>query len=353
MLSGGAAKMLSFVANVACDVYEYVEVVSIFDNETINNLSDKVIQNPIGCNESDTFWRTKCLRKIRRIIQNNGSSCVCAFLSDVAVMTRIATLGMRIVFASAERGAPFAYSKKWIVLEKWAFYWSDICFFQVEKARDFYGNNVSKKSVVIPNPFFIKENLEPNMGKRNNTIVGAGRLEDQKGFDLLINAYANVRIKHPEYTLILFGEGSQKEKLVKLTEMLKIQEYVSFPGYIDNLPKALLNEGIFVLSSRFEGIPNALIEALAVGIPSIATDCSPGGPDYLTNHGTRGILIPTNDVESMTKAIEYLIENPAKRIELAMKGPEIRKELDVNIIRNKWIDAFNDMKKMSNCRARA
>lgn len=343
MLVGGAAKMLSFVAN-SFDTYGYdVDVVTMFDCTPCDNLNSSIKQTQLVLSQKRLFWRIAAFFKIRRTIKNISSPVVCAFISDVCVMTRIATIGLPIFFASAERGDPFAYKKIWQILEKWTFKKSDICYFQVEKAKSFFDRCNLKRTYVIPNPFILKKDVLPYYGTRNKTIIGAGRLEDQKGFDLLISAFARIHSRYPEYTLIIYGDGSKKEILQQQAKELDIADFIEFPGYVDDLADRLKNEGIYVLSSRYEGMPNSLIEALSVGIPSIAANCSPGGPSYLTKNGERGLLVEVENVDALAGAIELLINNKELYNRLNIEGPKIREELDVNKIRGNWIESIEQI----------
>lgn len=346
MLEGGAAKMMGFVANTAIDAFQNVYVTTFFDQKTCSSLDADIDQKLLSLDCRDNLWRLRCFQKLRKLISEIKPDCICAFIADVSVMARIASLGKKIVFASAERGDPYAYSKKWIILEKWAYRKSDICFFQVERARDFFDDTIKNKSIVIPNPYTSTTIIQPNTGKRNKTIVGVGRLEYQKGFDILISAFAIVHEKHPDYTLVIYGDGSKRNELESLVTKLYLEDYISFPGYIKNVQEVLLHEGIYVLSSRFEGIPNSLIEAMAVGIPTISTDCSPGGPDFLTKGGTRGLLVPVEDEVKLADGIISLIENPELRMRISLAGIQVREELDESKIKKLWIDSFEKMKKL-------
>jgi len=141
---------------------------------------------------------------------------------------------------------------------------------------------------------------------RGGTIVGMGRFTREKGFDLLIRAMARVRAPAK---LILLGEGKDEKNLRSLAEKLGISAKVEFPGFRKNPYPMLRNASVFVLSSRYEGFPNGLAEAMALGVPCVATRCRTG-PEELITDGGNGLLVPVEDPEAMAEAIDRLLGDP-------------------------------------------
>lgn len=341
---GGAAKILKFVVEKSKHLFKKVYVITLDDDEQMQ-LGDNVIHldNRIsnGSKMMKGLWRVRAVRDIRKVMREIQPDVACAFISDVAVTARLATLGQKLTFVSAERGDPFTLPKIWKYLVKWTYESSDYCVFQTDMARDFFDKMVVNKSFVIPNPYLGVKDVMPYYGERRNTIVGVGRFSQEKRFDLLIRSFAEVHKKHPEYSLILYGDGQQRQLYEDLIEELCIRNFVSLPGYVDNIPVKIREEGIFVLSSQYEGIPNVLIEAMSMGLPTIATDCTPGGPRFLTNNGRRGILIPVGDLKAMVNAINTLIENTKLAKNYSDRAKEIIPLLDSDIIAKKWVEMIN------------
>ena len=259
------------------------------------------------------------------------------------MMSRLASFGTNSIVVSAERGDPFEYSKVWKTIIGWTYQKSDYCFFQLERARDFFGEAVAKHSFVIPNPYVPAEGATPFTGTRNKTIVSAGRFADQKRFDILIRAFAKVHEKHPDYRLVIYGEGDCRTMYEQLSKKLGVSSFIDYPGYVKNVAASIRQDGVFVLSSDYEGIPNSLIEAMTVGLPCVATDCSPGGPDFLTDSGKRGLLVPIRDVDAMASAINRVIEYPELATKLSLAGIKLIEILDINVINKAWVDAFTTM----------
>lgn len=339
---GGAGKILKFVANSSAETFRRVTIVSNGQTERPSDIDKRIkFKSIIGPPSEGLKYRWRLTREIRNYIKGMKPDILCVFDSEHAVMARLATLGLKIKFASAERGDPYTFPWVWKVLTNICYGISDACFFQLEGARDFFNRSVISKSYVIPNPFILPSNVPPYTGVRNKTIVSAGRFVPEKGYDLLIKAFSVVVRKYPAYRLILYGEGPLLQDYEKLATELKIEDKISFPGYAPNVAEYVKKEGIFVLSSHYEGIPNVLIEAMSTGIPTISTDCTPGGPSFLTKEGERGILIPKNDKKAMIDAIINLIDNKKLYDQLVQRGPQIRYELDPSKIKAEWISAFN------------
>lgn len=339
---GGAAKMIKYVANLCVAHCQEVALTTYYNDYTPDDVDYRIKRFDLGViARRIPVWRIRALRKLRRIIKTGNYDVVCSFLPDVSAMSLIASIGIKTKVVSCERGDPYEFSLFWKTIISWTYKKSDYCIFQLEKARDFFGPDVVKHSFVIPNPYVPAENNVPFDGERKKTIVSAGRFSLQKRFDILIQAFAIVREDHPDYKLILYGEGedflAQYKKQVKL---LNIEDYVEFPGYVKNVAAHIREDGIFVLSSDFEGIPNALIEAMSVGIPVVATDCTPGGPAFLTNNGERGLLVPVRSFDAMAAAINTLINNPELAKELSHKEVDIVDILDIKVINKQWIDVF-------------
>lgn len=335
---GGAGVMMTYVANLLSKFYQ-IYFLSIYNDERRSDLVEDVRFISLGINPIGYFmWRCKAIRTIRKEIKANKSDFVLCFMSDVSFLGRLATLGMDIYFMSAERNDPYTRSLLWKLLSIIAYGSSDKCIFQLEKAMSFYPNFIRNKSVVIPNPIRNYSKI-PYVGSRK-TIVSAGRFVYEKGFDILIEAFVLIHEKHPDYTLIIYGDGPCMDDYKKLILEKGLKGYVIFPGFIKDITSAIANDGVFVLPSRAEGIPNVLIEALAVGIPTVSSDCSPGGPSFLTEGGKNGLLVPPNDIEALSNAILKIIEDENLANQFSKNGKTVISRLDAEKINKQWLSLF-------------
>ena len=339
---GGAGKVIKFVCNSCKSEYDF-HVLSFYDDEEPSGLDTEIYFEKILFKADWTriVWRIKAIKKLRQRIIEIKPDIVCCFVSDIAFMTRLAVEGYKTFkFVSAERGVPYSIPPMWQKLTQWTYDHSDYCIFQLDRARNFFSKKVQEKSFVIANPFEPKFDMTPYTGERKKTIVSAGRFVAQKGYETLIDAFATVYKRHPEYQLILYGNGPDKDAYLERAEKLGIKERMQFPGYVKNVTEAVREDGVFVLSSVFEGIPNALIEAMSVGIPTVSADCSPGGADFLTNGGELGLLVPVGDSEKMADAICRVIEDQELSKKLSAKSICIKERLNPQKITSEWISIF-------------
>jgi len=205
---------------------------------------------------------------------------------------------------------------------------------QTTAAQEVLVPALQRRGVVIPNPAVLPDRLTISPGD-GNRIVAVGRLEPQKGFDLLLKAFAQVSRDLPKANLTIFGEGPERGKLQALSQELGVAEHVRFAG-LTQKPGSWLTEGdIFVLSSRFEGFPNVLVEALSGGLASIAFDC-PWGPADIIRNGDNGLLVPPEDVPALAQAMRRLLTEPVLRLKLARKGPATTEQFSSESVLAKW-----------------
>ena len=215
--------------------------------------------------------------------------------------------------------------------------------FQTEGIKKTFPIKVQKNSIVISNAISNKKVYDIYVHNKENVITAMGRLNSQKGFDTLIKAFSIVNKKNSSYILKIFGEGSDRDTLQNLIDNLNLHDYVQLCGTKSDAINDVANSKIFVLSSRYEGMPNALIEAMAAGTACISTDCK-FGPSELINDGKNGLLIPVDDVRTLSEKILFLIKNDSARENIEKEAMKIRKKLDANTIYKKYYDYFVGVK---------
>ena len=337
---GGVGKIIGFVASSLRFSDYDITVLSLREENRPSFLPEEITFASLNTNKT-CFWRLREIVELRRLLKSFLPLTICSFGSEPSVIVRIASIGLKkIKVVSAERSDPYSLPTVWKYLSSWAYRNSNYCVFQLEKQRDFYGERVKNKSFVIPNPYI------PHIGssailEKKKTIVSAGRFVYQKGYDTLIRAFAIVVSKHPDYVLELYGGGEEKEKYETIIHELKIEGSVKLYNYNRDISSVIAGCSVFVLSSRFEGIPNVLIEAMSLGVPTVATDCTPGGPSFLTNCGENGLLVPVDDVNAMSLAICSIIDSPSLSSQLSKAGKKVCEKLDAKIISRKWKELFD------------
>lgn len=207
--------------------------------------------------------------------------------------------------------------------------------FQTEDAANYFSDKIAKPYRIISNP--LKSGLpEPYLGERDKKIVCVARLSKEKNIELLINSFSNFVTKDTNYILELYGQGPEEAKIKKLVKKLGLSEKIHFCGFREDVHECIKKATCFVLPSNYEGISNAMIEALAMGIPTICTDSPIGGARMLINNMQNGILVPVNDVDKLTEALFTVCESEEIQKRFSEQSIKIRNMLSIDNIANQW-----------------
>lgn len=211
---------------------------------------------------------------------------------------------------------------------------------QTERSRSFFSEKVSKTAVILPNslnPLFLRERFQ---GEREKRIVSVGRLDANKNHEMMIRAFAALADRYPEYTLTIYGEGELRETLQKLIVSHGLEDRVLLPGVIPDVAEKIGKAALFLLVSYSEGISNALIEAMALGLPVIATDVPSGGTQELIRHGENGWIIPAGDAEALEKAMDTLLSDRELAEKFGAEAHKIQERLAPDKVNEQWREYF-------------
>jgi len=339
MIVGGSQRVLANLANELSRRGYNVKIIDLSNKELffpIHN-SVKIIKlgiKTIGSNPVESIYlNIKRINILRRRFKKEKPDVVISFLTKVNILTTIASRFLNIPVIISERNNP----RKDKVIRLWDLFRSviykkaDLLVTQTDRIKKYYEKKGIKKIKVIHNPVTIFEIVEEK--KRKNIIISVGSLTRQKGYDLLLHAFLSVKDK--AWKLNIVGDGLLKAQLTKLSHELLCQDRVIFSGKQKNMKKYYGEAKIYVLSSRYEGFPNVLCEAMAAGLPCIAFDC-PTGPREIINNGINGILVENGNVAALAKAINTLIDDENMRNRLGKQALHIRKDLDIGKITEEW-----------------
>lgn len=201
-----------------------------------------------------------------------------------------------------------------------------------------------KQRAVIHNPIKASDE-ETNRSSQDNGvrwIASMGRLTHQKGFDLLLNAFAKVAGRHPDWRLRIIGDGPLRQELESHSKTLGLTSRVEFAGLVSNPAQFLRQANLFVMASRFEGFPYVALEALVSGLPVIYADC-PSGPREIIRDGIDGRLVPPGDVDALAAAMDKLMTDDHVRKEMSKRAPEVLERFGLKQIIGQWEDLFSEV----------
>lgn len=278
------------------------------------------------------------IRDTRKVILEFSPDVVVSFTSNTNTDTCFAAIGLGVPVIVSERNDPAIDPDSRVkqLLRSLAYYRANGFVFQTPDAQSYFRKSIQKTSCIIYNPLTARI-PEPHTGRRDKRIVSVGRLHRQKNFPMLIDGFEEFSRTHPDYTLEIYGEGPMEEALRRLIEAKGLEENVVLKGFCKDVHEKIRTASCFVMTSDFEGMPNALVEAMALGMPCISTDCRCGGPRMLTQNGKSGLLIPTGDASALAKAMETLVSDPETAKALGEKAAGIRQQVDTQTVVDQWI----------------
>lgn len=349
---GGASKMMAWVASQFADYGHDVFFFTYRESIERQPLNPKVkhvheqLEDSSG-KEKNLF---ACISFLRVYINKEKFDLAISFLPPSHIRLALANIGTNCMTLFSERGDPSLKAKtlksniiKWCMRK--IFCRADIFVFQTPMAASFFPISVQKRSSVISNPIkpLIRTKERATGGDKN--IVCVARLDlRQKRQDLLIDAFNIISERYTEYTLQLYGDGFEYDENV-LREKAKSNPHIKFMGPTRDVVGAIQCATMTVLSSDFEGIPNSLLESMSLGVPAVATDCTPGGAAMLIRNYENGILVPRNDAKALAMAMEYVITHPEEAENMGKQGREVNDIYAERVIADKWLDFIERLKK--------
>lgn len=313
LTDGGSEKAMSLVAQVLAARGHDVTMALVREKERTYPIdpSIRIVQFRYG-SKGKVGKSLERLRRIRTLIKATEYDFVVCYMWDLNVTTLIAALGLRKRVIVSERGFPGTSTRGRLsrLLENLTYRSAYRIIYQTREAQTFCPPKLEDKSVVVPNMIDAGA-LPVYQGERTQRIVSAGRLGAQKNFPLLIRSFAQFVETNPDWTLEIYGKGALENELRGLADHLGVAGSVVFAGYVEDIATRIRDAGMFVLSSDFEGISNAMSEAMALGLPVVCTDCPVGGAALLIEDRVSGMLVPVRDKAALTAAMTDVVTDKA------------------------------------------
>lgn len=312
MTSGGAERVIAQLANYFTEKNISCRIITTENGEVMYPLHEKIDVVAIGKKSNNkVIDRILRYKKIRNVVQRNKPDVVLTMPEDTGIYAILALIGTGIPVYVSERNNPWVMPDVKItrLLRKVAYPFAKGIIFQTQMAKSFFPQYIQKKGVVLQNPVDATRIPEPYIGERKKVFAAVGRLEPQKNFPMLIKAFSEFHKEEKDYKLVIYGEGRERSNIENLIKELHLENFVSLPGRNKDVLNCINDCAAFILSSDYEGMPNALIEAICMGMPVISTDCPSGGPREIIENKKNGLLIPVNDVQQMEQAMFNIIKD--------------------------------------------
>lgn len=350
---GGAERVVTnLAAQFAQEGYE-VLVATEWEAENEFQLDHRVRRIPVGLADADEkksrigkyFARIKYLKEM--LLQEKPDLLI-AFAHKANYRALMATLKLDIPVLISVRTDPVGHYDAWSdkILIPWLYPKIAGCVFQTEGQREFFTKEIQERSRIILNPINEKYINRKPVTERTKVIAHVGRLVDFKNQPLLIRAFAEVHKRYPEYSLQIYGGDSfdgTKEILESCMKECKVTDSVKLMGASDDLAQATEHAAFFAFTSDWEGLPNALMEAMALGLPVVATDCPCGGPRTIIRDGENGLLIPIKNQEALVHAMYRMIEEPELAEQLGKNARKLGEIASAHAIFLQWKDYVEEL----------
>lgn len=334
MTRGGAERVISILSRECIKKGWDVSIIMLLFPNVEYVLDDKIrIVDLSGIISSRILRFPYWTFKLRTYLKKEKPDITVSFAARVNVIMLLSALGLNIRKIISERNDPIHDGRGKItqIFIKLLYPRADKIIFQTTRSMKYFNDRIRKKGLVICNP------IEVNISARrlnSHKIVSVGRLEKQKNHYLLINAFSKLIKKYPEYKLWIYGEGSLRSDLEKTVDELGINNHVFLPGVVKDVHDQISEAEMFVLSSDYEGLSNALMEAMMMGLPCISTVCA--GSDEIIENGINGLLVSVGNMQELVDAMENLILDKELANRLSINARKSSKRYSVENVMTQW-----------------
>lgn len=336
MKRGGAERVIASLANTFCAQGDEVHIITKDNGASEYPLDERVRHVRLGlagksANKLQGLMRNvKLICALRRQVKAGGYDAVVTMRKRGTILLQYAfPFGRRFRLIASERANP--RMERYGRLEQLQYDLLlprvDGFIFQTERVSHCFSERLRRIGCVIHNGVFeeiLPAEITPFAQRRQQDICAVGRLAEQKGYDLLLQAFAAFGRAHPAHRLHIYGEGALRPALEKQIAELGLQERVILHGNVLHVMHQVADMGMFVMASRYEGMPNALMEAMACGLPCISADCDFGPAELISDH-ENGLLTPVEDVEALARAMAEVADDPALAQRLSANAVDIRR----------------------------
>ena len=343
--AGGAERQIVLLSNEMAMRGHEVHMIVLNEFKAPYPISDKVTIHDLSGKEKGKFGVIKRFFTFRENIKEIKPAITISYNLQGAYFSLLVGKSVCGKILYSERGDPYdsEYSGLLGKVRDYTCSHVDALVFQSEGARDFFTIGKKQKAIVIHNSVTVPQDKYPIAEKRDNRIVTVGRLHPQKNPHLLLDAFSKIALKYPDIHLDFYGDGEMHDELQDKINHLGLEHRVTLHPSRKDIFDCIRTAQLFVLPSDYEGMPNALMEAMSLGLPCISADCRPGGARTLIEDGKNGVIIPVKDVDALAEKMMLLLDNPNMAESMAHEARHLGETHTNKVIFDKWNNFLKDV----------
>lgn len=344
VFGGGAERVVSILAKEFTSKGHEITIMCLNDIKFSEYFDMHIKKEKLEVEPCRGFSYFKRLRKAERILKRAGSDIVIIFSNSMLYILAPVCRRVHIPVIVSERSDPVRlFGKSWKTLYRnWLYRFVDGAVFQTAAAGDYYKGYLNAEWSVIPNP--ISRSI-PEKTLWTDRVVAVARLEPVKNIPMLIDAFADFSASHEPYRLDIYGTGSLEAPIQQYIAQKGLSEKVFLKGYRTDVFSEILDAGMLVISSDYEGLSNAMLEAMAIGIPVISTDYPSGGAREFIEDGVNGYLVLPGDAKGLSEKMADIADRKEVQRTFSEKGMYVREALSVEHISAKWLEYIIKIRK--------
>jgi glycosyltransferase involved in cell wall biosynthesis len=336
---GGAERVISLISDYFCKRDWNVTIALLLSNKVDYQMNEAVKIVNLAGNERSRIKRVpKWFTGIRKLTKKEKPDVILSFAARINVLVQISCFGLKTPIVVSERNDPYMDGRPSSIdkMTTWLYPKAKVVVFQTKRAERYFEKAKLTNKTIITNPISVNVVAgTPVHGK----IVTAGRLTSQKNHKLLVDAFFEVAKKHQQAELYIYGSGELRDTLEKQAEELKIGGRVHLMGNVPNIHEQISDANAFVLSSDYEGLSNALLEAMMMGLPCISTDCA-GSDEYIKDR-ENGLLVPVGDKDALVSGMLEVLENKELALLLGKNAREASVVFAKDNVLDEWFELIS------------
>jgi glycosyltransferase involved in cell wall biosynthesis len=339
---GGTERVFSLIANKLIQRIPVISIITLDGDKVDYPIDDRISIKHIMIKHRKSPWKSiETFFKLYKAIQSEKPDLMIDPLYPHYTIPLSILFHIKIIL-SLRNDPQHDKSKRYQKFRKLLYNQADSVVFQSAAPLRYFSKKVRAKSQIIPNPISpdLPERFE---GRRRKEIVSVCRINEQKNIPMTIKAFAIFAKEFPDYSLSIFGDGELRDKMIGLSKEIAPGCKIAFPGFVKNIHDIIRDCAMYVSSSNYEGISNSMLEALALGIPSVITDCPAGGARLYIRNEINGILIPVGDVDALFRGMKRIVTDKEFAESISKRSISIRDELDSERIGELWFKLIQSM----------